>query len=54
MGGMFIAEVDNAAAAFEASATFADQAEFQMVPVLDVMESVPISARVYDWIDSIS
>ena len=29
MGGMFIAEVDSAAAAFEASATFADQAEFQ-------------------------
>ncbi len=54
MGGMFIAEVDNAAAAFEASATFADQAEFQMVPVLDVMESLPISVRVYDWIDSIS
>jgi Domain of unknown function (DUF3303) len=49
-----VAEVDSAAAAFEASATFADQAEFQMVPVLEVMESVPISARVYDWIDSVS
>ena len=54
MGGMFIAEADTAAAAFEAAAAFADQAEFRIVPVLDVMESVPISARVYDWIDSVS
>ena len=53
MGGMFIAEADTAAAAFESAAAFADQAEFHIVPVLDVMESVPISARVFDWIDSV-
>ncbi len=53
-GGIFIAEVDSAAAAFEASAAFADMAEFHIVPVLDITESVPISARVFDWIDSVS
>jgi hypothetical protein len=53
MGGMFIAETDSAAAAFEATATFADLLEFHLVPVLDIMEAVPINARVYDWIDSV-
>jgi hypothetical protein len=54
MGGIFIAEVDSAAAAFEASEAFADMVEFHIVPVLDINESVPISARVFDWIDSVS
>ena len=53
MGGMFIAEADTAAAAFEAAAAFADLLEFNMVPVLDIMEAVPINAQVYDWIDSV-
>jgi hypothetical protein len=53
MGGMFIAEADSPAAAFEATATFADLLEFHVVPVLDIMEAVPINARVFDWIDSV-
>jgi hypothetical protein len=52
-GGMFIAEADSAAAAIEATLTFADILEFHLVPVLDIMEAVPISARVYAWIDSV-
>jgi hypothetical protein len=54
MGGIFIAEVDSAAAAFEAAEAFADMVEFHIVPVLAINESVPISARVFDWIDSVS
>jgi Protein of unknown function (DUF3303) len=54
MGGMFIAETESAAAAFEAAATFADLMEFTIVPVLDIMAAVPINAQVYDWIDSVS
>jgi hypothetical protein len=54
MGGMFIAEADSPAAAFEATATFADLLEFHVVPVLDIMEAVPINTRVFDWIDSVS
>jgi Protein of unknown function (DUF3303) len=54
MGGMFIADVDSAAAAFEATAAFSDLIEFQIVPVLDIMEAVPINTRVLDWIDSVS
>jgi hypothetical protein len=53
MGGIFIAEADSAAVAFEATAAFADMAEFQVVPVLDITEAVPINARVFDWIDSV-
>lgn len=53
-GGMFVAEAESAAAAFEATATFTDVLEFQLVPVLDIMEAVPINVRVYDWIDSVS
>ena len=47
MGGMFIAEADSAANALEATATFADLLEFHVVPVLDIMEAMPIYARVY-------
>jgi hypothetical protein len=53
MGGMSIAEAESAAAAFEATGAFGDLIEFHLVPVLDIMESVPISARVLGWIDSI-
>jgi hypothetical protein len=53
MGGMFVAEAESAAAVFEAASAFADMAEFQITPVLDITESVPISARVLDWIDSV-
>jgi hypothetical protein len=50
---MFIAEAESAAAAFEATAAFSDLIEFHLVPLMDIMESVPISARVLGWIDSI-
>jgi Protein of unknown function (DUF3303) len=53
MGGMFIAEAESAAAAFEAAAAFADLLDFNIVPVLDIMEAVPINTQVYDWIDSL-
>jgi len=52
-GGMFIAEAESAAAALEATVAFSDLIEFHLVPVMDIMESVPISARVLGWIDSI-
>ena len=54
IGGMFIAEADSPAAAFEATGTFADLLESHVVPVMDIMEAVPINARVFDWIDSVS
>jgi hypothetical protein len=54
MGGMFIAEADSVATAFEVTATFADLLDFHLVPVLDIMEAVPINARVFDWIDSVN
>jgi hypothetical protein len=53
MGGMFLAEAESAAAALEATSAFSDLFEFELVPVLDIMDSVPISAKVSGWIDSI-
>jgi hypothetical protein len=53
MGGMFVAEADSAAAAFEATAAFSDLIEFELVPILDIMESVPISVKTLAWIDSL-
>jgi Protein of unknown function (DUF3303) len=52
-GGMFLAEVESAASVFEAISAFADLIDFEIVPILDIMESVPISARVLNWIDSV-
>lgn len=37
----------------QAAATFADLLDFNIVPVLDIMDAVPINLRVYDWIDSV-
>lgn len=45
---MFIAEADSAATALEATAIFADLLVFHVVPVLDIMEAVPVNARVFD------
>lgn len=53
-GGIFVAEADSAAAVFEATSTFADLIEFEIVPIMDIMESVPISAKVLDWVDSVN
>jgi Protein of unknown function (DUF3303) len=53
-GGVFIAEVDTVAAAFEAASAFSDLIEFELAPVIDIAESVPISGRVLEWIDSVS
>lgn len=53
MGGMFLAEVESARAALEATTAFSDMIEFELVPVLDIMEAVPISAKVFGWIDSL-
>jgi hypothetical protein len=53
IGGMFVAEVESAAAALEATTSFADLFIFEIVPVVDIMEAVPVAGRVLDWIDSI-
>jgi hypothetical protein len=52
-GGMYVAEAESAAAVFEATGAFSDLIEFEVVPVMDVAESVPISSRVLDWVDSV-
>ena len=53
-GGIFIAEAESAAAVFEAAGAFADLIDFEIVPVMDIMESVPISLRLQEWVDSVS
>jgi Protein of unknown function (DUF3303) len=53
MGGMFVAEAESAAAAFEATTAFSDLMEFELAPILDIMESLPISAKNLAWRDSV-
>jgi len=53
-GGMFVAEADSAATVFEAVSAFADLIDFEIVPMVEIMESVPISTKVLAWIDSVS
>jgi hypothetical protein len=53
-GGVFIADAETAAAAFEATGAFSDLIEFELVPVIEIAESVPISSRLLEWIDSVA
>ena len=52
-GGMFVAEVETSAAAFEATAAFSDLMDFDLVPAIEIMESIPISGKVLAWIESV-
>ena len=52
-GGVFLAEADSAAAIFEATGAFSDLIDFDIIPVIDVMDSVPISLKLYEWADSV-
>jgi hypothetical protein len=53
MGGMFVAEADNAAAALQATTAFSDLLEFELVPIVDIIEAVPLTAKVIDWIGTV-
>ena len=53
-GGMFLAEADTAAAVLEATAAWTDLIEFDIVPVLDITESVRLTAKVLTWVGSVS
>jgi hypothetical protein len=53
-GGMFVAEAETAAALFEATAAWSDLLEFDIAPVVDIAEGVPIGLRVQGWIDSLT
>ena len=52
-GGVFIAEAETAAAAFEATGAFADLIAFELTPVIDIAESVPISSQLLAWVESV-
>lgn len=52
-GGMFVAETESATAMFEATAAWSDLFEFDVVPVVEIAEGVPIGLRVQGWLDSL-
>lgn len=52
-GGIFVADASSAAAVLEAASAFSDLMEFEIVPVVDIVESLPISAKVLGWIGSV-
>ena len=53
-GGVFVAEAESAAAIFEAASAFADLIDFEIVPALDIIESLPITGKVNAWIESVT
>lgn len=53
-GGIAIVEADTAAALYEATAPFTPWLDFDVVPVVEIDQSVEIDIRVYGWRDSLS
>lgn len=53
-GGFAIVETTSAALIIEATVTFADVLDFEVKPVLDINEAVPIQMKANAWIDSLS
>ena len=52
-GGIAIIEADDPATLFEGISPWTEYFEFDLVPVLPVEESVPVSLRMNEWKDSI-
>jgi hypothetical protein len=52
-GGFFLAEVNSPAAALEAMSPFGSFFDFEITPVVDMMEAVPIIQRTNAWRDSV-
>ena len=52
-GGIILAEVSTAAAAYESAAPWGPFFEFKIAPIVDIAESVPILQKVYGWRDSV-
>jgi hypothetical protein len=53
-GGVFVAEADSAAAALEAVSPWVSRMDFDLAPLVDIAEAVPIWLKIFEWQDSIS
>lgn len=51
--GFALVEANSTAAIFEAVVTFADTLEFDVHPVIDINEGVPIQMRAHQWADEV-
>ena len=54
LGGTAIVETNSAATLYEAILPFHVFSEFDVHPVIDISEAVPIGDRVMNWRDSVS
>jgi len=52
-GGFLIAEVNSAAAVMEANAPWIAFFDFQVVPIVEITEAVPMLQRTNAWRDSV-
>jgi len=52
-GGLGVVETDSAVALMEGIAPWNAFFEFELMPVLDIQEAVPIWMKVYGWRDSV-
>lgn len=53
-GGIGIVETDSAEAIIEGIAPWIPFFEFEVMPVVDIQEAVPVVQRVHAWRDSVS
>jgi Domain of unknown function (DUF3303) len=52
-GGFLIVEAESAAAMMESNAPWIAFFEFEVVPIVEIAEAVPILNKVYAWRDSV-
>ena len=53
-GGYAVVETDNPLNMLDSAAKFGPWFEFEVVPVVDIMEGTPIAAQAIEWRDSIT
>ena len=51
MGGLFVADITSHGALLEATSTFASYFNFEIWPVVDIMEAIPVLTASQDWLD---
>ena len=52
-GGMVVAEADNARSLYEIVEPFKPLVDFQVEPVLNVIEALAVSLDIEEWVDSV-
>ena len=52
-GGMFVAEAESAEAVLQATSPWVVRMDFDVAPLVDVAEAVPLWLKVQEWVDGV-